>query len=236
MLKTLWCLCNKYVCGRKKIGLKAKCFEIFLTWITGATNNVDMQQTVPQYISIVPSIHTLFSILKTLVLFLYNYSTCMYMWGPKDIFESLFLRCYPPCLFWDRASHCLVDGGLDEIGWPVPGNHLFLPPQHWDEKYTPLCPSFLTWILGVELRTSHLWEVNGDTFHFLLGFLFFVFGFFFCLMVAESHYVHQDVPMFTVVLPAECWGARYIGVPPLLTSLLHFSILSILLSDFLISI
>lgn len=100
------------------------------------------------------------------------------MWGPKDIFESLFLQCYPPCLFWDRASHCLVDGGLDEIGWPVPGSHLFLPPQHWDEKHTPPCPNFLTWILGVELRTSHLWEVNGDTFHFLLGFLFFVFVFF----------------------------------------------------------
>lgn len=140
-----------------------------------------MQWTVSQYISIVPSIHTLFSILKTLVLFLHNYSTCMYMWGPRDIFESLFLRCYPSCLFWDRVSHCLVDGGLDEIGWPVPGSHLFLPPQHWDEKYTPPCPSFLTWILGVELRTSHLWEVNGDTFHFLLGFLFFVFGFFFLL-------------------------------------------------------
>lgn len=57
---------------------------------------------------------------------------------------------------------------------------------------------------------------------------------FFCLLATESHYVHQNVPVCTVVLPAECCSGRY--MPPLLTSLLPFSILSILLADFLISI
>ena len=43
----------------------------------------------------------------------------------------LFLRCYPPCFFWDRVSHWDL-GSLIRLGWLwASGIHLISIAQHW---------------------------------------------------------------------------------------------------------